>query len=1495
MKSKKLISLLCAAAMSVSAFAGLATTASAAATPVWTFDGSSADDWEGTVTPTVETDEGSTDNYLNFAAAVGKASNDTTFVLPTAAQLTDDYVLEYDTYIHGGNGMGRLNHYTQVAFAGESPVLDTQTYGGDYATAAEAINPDPDHHWSQDENTGNGYTTDIVSSLTSRIELSCQGKWVINQKNVAPNFATDGTTVGDDKWVRVRAEVKGGKAKVTIADSNQTYVDGVEFDADATKLAQIKLTFGRADGVNFVPTTASTIKLDNIKVYDGIAGTPAFSTDGLRKTAVVATPVPRAENVAGAAPNLYAPEGAIAPYKANFDDAEAGTILSIDTAAQDPKPIVNGLTLNIGNRPDGADTMSYGAIVDVKDGSKALKLQANNYATNGRGPIVSFDDDLSIDDMTGTTSVLGFSVYLSRTAVDGIERLFLIDNTENVDGNSCARDVVAVLTTEEIQNEDGSYKYTAGESNIGVHLDPEKWNTVALAISENEYRLFVNGVYRTDGNLSPALKNDLVGTGEGNKNAVKHLPMFAIENTKASTTAEDGTVSGGTVFSSVLIDNVLTYQIQAEVSDKLLPTTDGTDPSPAPTATATPQPKHDVTVAYADGTATVSTEETDEFDAVVVAANYNAAHQLDKIAKIAAVKVKKDTPATVTGLELAEGDKIMVWNSVAGMIPYGAHTVTAAEANATQPTAPPTQAPATPTPGAADPTPTPGAVTDPTATPGAVTDPTPTPGAVTDPTATPGAPTATPGPTATPAPKSAVTVASATNGTVKVMDGTTELDATALAAVEAGKELTIVGTPNAGYAVKTITVAPTNTESTTTVAVTNGKFTMPAEAVTVTVEFEYNGVFKITPAMTYVNFQTAEAETSFEGVTPAKAGLVKISGGKFMESAQNYLDTAAMTVISIDASEYLNKIDDAVLTFGGKSNGAGTTVRYGTYSNYIDIASDDVTVSASNVNTLGGTPAIVGDVGAVNTTDVTKLSLNIKDMLKGAADGKVTIVLLTSTGRATDITDPEVTVTAAETAYETATVNVHTVYEDANGAIEANGKKYTEFGTAKTATMYAGDKYTAGHTAVIDNKNAETAPAKYTYASGDEEITAVAGNNDIYLVYTRELYSVVTFTAKVGETATAGVPIVVTKGADAVGTFTTAAAGENTTEGVISTKLLPGTYSYTVAATANYSEITDGTFTVGTAGEAVPVAVNLQANTKASATLKVVYTTDGTAEGKVGEVTVYNADANKFEDDVVSADDLASYRIVSKIANAEGLYGLYTYTSGGDQAVTLAGGENIVYITVTASEDTRLFNVYENFEDGVNKFIDASRTSVYVEDNTVVNSKVQAFRRAGNAQNGYGLASFALPTTLNKAKTTVEFDAYIDGSNSREIISIRAVEGGTTAETTGCSKVTYGSKGVMFNMGQTWSQTALLQGATVDPGLGKWVHVQVIINTTTKKVSYTITEKESGNAVQSATDVAYVDTTTETTNVGYIDVFGGLNNYDKTRIDNIIVINEDAE
>ena len=110
MKSKKLISLLCAAAMSASAFAGLTVTASAA-TPVYTFDGSDITGFSGNGTlAQVSDDKG---EYFSIKAN-GSSTYSATLTLPADAQLTsaDGYTIEYDARLHKSNGMGRYGRYT---------------------------------------------------------------------------------------------------------------------------------------------------------------------------------------------------------------------------------------------------------------------------------------------------------------------------------------------------------------------------------------------------------------------------------------------------------------------------------------------------------------------------------------------------------------------------------------------------------------------------------------------------------------------------------------------------------------------------------------------------------------------------------------------------------------------------------------------------------------------------------------------------------------------------------------------------------------------------------------------------------------------------------------------------------------------------------------------------------------------------------------------------------------------------------------------------------------------------------------------------------------------------------------------------------------------------------------------------------------------------------------------------------------------------------------
>ena len=78
--------------------------------------------------------------------------------------------------------------------------------------------------------------------------------------------------------------------------------------------------------------------------------------------------------------------------------------------------------------------------------------------------------------------------------------MFLIDNTTNVDGNGCARDILAVITTEDASG------YTNGDTPIGIQVT-EGWHTVVVAVSEGTYRVFIDGKYKDDeGKLSLRLR-----------------------------------------------------------------------------------------------------------------------------------------------------------------------------------------------------------------------------------------------------------------------------------------------------------------------------------------------------------------------------------------------------------------------------------------------------------------------------------------------------------------------------------------------------------------------------------------------------------------------------------------------------------------------------------------------------------------------------------------------------------------------------------------------------------------------------------------------------------------------------------------------------------------------------------------------------------------------------------------------------------------------------
>ena len=713
MKSKKLISLLCAAAMSASAFAGLTVTASAA-TPVYTFDGSEITGFSGNGTlAQVSDDKG---EYFSIKAN-GSSTYSATLTLPADAQLTsaDGYTIEYDARLHKSNGMGRYGRYTQVAFIDSSNAAKDSRDYGPYGALFSGGNSSTE--------TGQGYTAGVASSLSARYQLDGT---IVNDPGTE-TLAADNTSVtgiADDMWVRVQTYVKGDVAKVTVIDvNNNKIVDGVDYINSATKLDTIYVTAGRGDDS---VTGPGEVWLDNIKIYSGEAET--LTTDGLRGVVAAATPIPEPETVSGSAQTLAAPASVTDAYTADFNNATVGTVASIETEDQDAKTVVDGMKVKVGSRSTGADTKTYAAIAKVATGDNALKLAANQFSTNGRGPVVTLDDTKEIS--SGETAIMGFTTYLSAakgTDEGGLPRLFLIDNTTNIDGNGCARDILAVITTEDASG------YTNGDTPIGIQVT-EGWHTVVVAVSEGTYRVFIDGKYKDgEGKLSPAVKGTKVGSGSTSAQ-VTHLPSFAVENAKS------------TAYSKALIDNVVAYKITDTLDAKYLPT-ETAAPTPAPIPAK-------VTMSVDETANTVTLTSDKDTNAVLVQASYRTDNTLDSVKKVVNVALTAGTAYTVPATDLdafTTNDKIMVWDSLKTMTPLAsAYTIKNGAAQATAkpaPTAEPTETPVETVAPTAEPTEAPAETVAPT------TEPTEAPATTAAPTTEP---TDTPTPTATAVPTYAV-------------------------------------------------------------------------------------------------------------------------------------------------------------------------------------------------------------------------------------------------------------------------------------------------------------------------------------------------------------------------------------------------------------------------------------------------------------------------------------------------------------------------------------------------------------------------------------------------------------------------------------------------------------------------------------------------------------------------------------------------------------------
>jgi len=1386
MKSKKLISLLCAAAMSASAFAGLTVTASAA-TPVYTFDGSDITGFSGNGTlAQVSDDKG---KYFSIKAN-GSSTYSATLTLPADAQLTsaDGYTIEYDARLHKSNGMGRYGRYTQVAFIDSSNAAKDSRDYGPYGALFSGGNSSTE--------TGQGYTTGVASSLSARYQLDGT---IVNDPGTE-TLAADNTSVtgiADDMWVRVQTYVKGDVAKVTVIDvNNNKIVDGVDYINSATKLDTIYVTAGRGDDS---VTGPGEVRLDNIKIYSGEAET--LTTDGLRGVVAAATPIPEPETVSGSAQTLAAPASVTDAYTADFNNATVGTVASIETEDQDAKTVVDGMKVKVGSRSTGADTKTYAAIAKVATGDNALKLAANQFSTNGRGPVVTLDDTKEIS--SGETAIMGFTTYLSAakgTDEGGLPRLFLIDNTTNIDGNGCARDILAVITTEDASG------YTNGDTPIGIQVT-EGWHTVVVAVSEGTYRVFIDGKYKDgEGKLSPAVKGTKVGSGSTSAQ-VTHLPSFAVENTKSDS---------GTAYSKALIDNVVAYKITDTLDAKYLPT-ETAAPTPAPIPAK-------VTMSVDENANTVTLTSDKDTDAVLVQASYRTDNTLESVKKVVNVALTAGTAYTVPATDLdafTTNDKIMVWDSLKTMTPLAsAYTIKNGAAQATAkpaPTAEPTEAPAETVAPTAEPTEAPAETVAPTVEP-------------TEAPAETAAPTDTPAPTATPVPTYAVSgtvdagVKSVTltdkaeaentiTGTIEdtavtftgvkagtytvsavakddykdltvtpqeitvsgnaaeaftvtttakvksavttaVTGGTaTVTGATELKSVAEGTELTVVAnTPALGYVAANPTITVTKTDDAETkVTVTEGKFTMPAYPVTVTVAYAAD------PTVAIATLENTA--TSGWGSNKAAATVNTESG---LEHFNNDTDTswagtafAQFTLPTLAEGEGIAK---AELIYNVKQGGAKsrTSKIFALTNGDIDLttmtgaAADrfaDARTLITSFNAEAGENALTTDVTAAVQGKSGKITLMFTDNAAGAdlygkasADkapvlkitkGKVVTFNVAAAANAdTKVAGAKIVVKNGDTIVATITTNAEGT---ATTALSAGTYTYTvesnDYAIKKDGTLTVADSVVTENVALAANvaTKVEIAnPATGTTLAQGEEATYTATVKD-----------------QDGRVMTAAVDWAVVNGEDA--------AAENITvaNGKVNVAEEATTGDYKVKATVNGTTVSATADLKVIAAEKLKLSITSQDADQGT----VAYTVNG--------VTSTDTQLNKGKKIVATATPAALYEFVGWVTSTENLItGTYVST---DAQYSFDLNANTTLIAVFKYTGIYYQNDYNNATESDWVSGNTGRYTVSIAGDDDKYTDVSAI---SGGSNGTTISSNAVQVDADK-DYVLEFDLALTGGNNQ--------------------------------------------------------------------------------------------------------------------------------
>ena len=1180
MKSKKLISLLCAAAMSASAFAGLTVTASAA-TDLVTLDGSTADGWvapdgadKGDIVPTVTIDDGETDQYLKFQGS-GGGNRKSTYSL--GQTISGQYTIEYDTMMTRGNGMSRIMHSNQLAFTNDTNTKDTR----DGAGIIDTVNAQQGTKY----NSGSGASV-ANAAMKTDLRPYLTDKWVINDDSTSELVAypESAVEVADTKWVRVQAAVNNDKTTVTVIDkSGNKLVDGVEYTNSTNEINSIYVCSNRGDGGSGI------VALDNLHIYQGAPET--LTTDGLRGDATVVVPtVMPVPDVKTQAPGLSAPDGVTPVVNNTFSKALASTAMG-ETATTITD--VDGLSIAMGNRT-GGDTATTVSVEDWAAGDKVLTLAGGPYSGAGRGPVVSAANTLALAD--GKSSVMTFAVNLGSNKAGGAGRLYILkDNSQaGTDKNGAYNNVMGVLTTD-----DTASSYTIGSGSnvitIGQQVEAYQWYKVAIIVSSDKFRIWVAKADE-DFTEKPQVDCDHVGTGN-TATSVTELPLLAVTSEK-----------GGSYTGSVArIDNMLTYSGTADQPRKLLPT-----PQAAPTPAPIPAK---VTMSVDETANTVTLTSDKDTDAVLVQASYRTDNTLDSVKKVVNLKLEANKATTVPATDLdafTTNDKIMVWDSLKTMTPLAnAYTVKNGAAQATAkpaPTAEPTEAPAETAAPTAEPTEAPAETVAPTA------EPTEAPAETVAPTVEPTeAPAETVAPTDTPAPTATAVPTYAVSGTVDAgVKSVTLTD-------KAEAENTITGTIEdtavtfTGVKAGTYTVSAVAKDDYKDLTVT------PQE---ITVSGNLAGVFTVTT--------TAKVKSAV--TTTVTGGIATVTGATDLKSVAEGTEltitaaTPALGYLAADPTITVTKTDDAETTVA-VAEGKFTMPAYPVTVTVAYAADPTVAIATLENTATSGWGSNKGTT--VNTeTGLEHFNNDTDTSWAGTAFAQFTLPTL---AEGEGVAKAELIYNVKQGGNRSRTSKIFAL---TNGNIDLTtmtGTAADRFADARTLitsfnTVVGENALTTDVTAAAQGKNGKITLMFTDNAGGADLYGKASADKAPVLKITKG--KVVTFNvaaAANADTKVAGAKIVVKNGDTTVATITT------DDQGVASTALSAGTYTYTVESN-DYAIKKDGTLTVADS----VVAENVALTANAAKTVEIANPATGTTLAQ-GEEATYTATVKDQDGRVMTA------------------------------------------------------------------------------------------------------------------------------------------------------------------------------------------------------------------------------------------------------------------